>query len=167
VLPAARTAVTQLSSAIAKRVDAERTAALTTLTEREAQLRATPEVKLLPEGTVQQVLLLSTEARATIQSARFIPAIRDRISRYTSQDFPAQLALAAGYAASLTPKPKGKPTDGVEAPAPQPVAYVSASSLRVSTGLSYIATEADVDQWLAALRKAALAEIKNGKRISL
>ena len=167
VLPAARTAVAQLTAAISKRVETERSTALTTLAEREAQLRGLPEVKQLPEGTVQLVLHLTTEARATIQSARFIPAIRDRISRYTSQDFPAQLALAANHAALAAGPAPGKSPAGGEALPPQPTAFVAASSLRVSTGLSYIATEADVDQWLGALRKAALAEIKIGKRISL
>jgi hypothetical protein len=33
--------------------------------------------------------------------------------------------------------------------------------------LPFIATEADLEQWLAALRTAAQAELKNGNRISL
>jgi hypothetical protein len=33
--------------------------------------------------------------------------------------------------------------------------------------LPFIATEADLDQWLTALRTTAQAELKNGNRISL
>jgi hypothetical protein len=33
--------------------------------------------------------------------------------------------------------------------------------------LPFIATEADLDQWLAALRQAAQAELEKGNRLSL
>jgi hypothetical protein len=39
--------------------------------------------------------------------------------------------------------------------------------LRPHCDLPFIATEADLEQWLAALRTAAQAELKNGNRISL
>jgi len=167
VLPLARTALTQLRAAITKRLDAERTAGLSILDERETQLRATPEFQALPDAMIQQVLHLTKEARKTVNEARFIPGIRDRVSRYTSQDFPAQLALAARLAAALKAPPSDKPSGEVNEPAATSPLYLAASSLRVPCGLSYIATEADLDTWLAALRKAAQAELKNGNRISL
>jgi hypothetical protein len=45
--------------------------------------------------------------------------------------------------------------------------YIPASSLKADCGLPYVATEADIDRWLEALRKAAIIEIKKGTRISL
>jgi len=48
-----------------------------------------------------------------------------------------------------------------------PVRYTPATSLRAQCDLPFIATEADLDQWLAALRTAAQAELKKGNRISL
>jgi hypothetical protein len=33
--------------------------------------------------------------------------------------------------------------------------------------LPFLATEADLDQWIAALRKAAKAELKKGNRLNL
>ena len=63
------------------------------------------------------VLHLTEDARKTISAARFIPAIRDRISRYLSQDFPEQLALASRYAATLKAPPAGKPDGQVAEPA--------------------------------------------------
>lgn len=165
-LPNARTAVTQLTATISERLAKERLAALTTLSEREAQLRATPDFKKLNEASIKQVLQLTINATNTIQSARFIPAIRDRISRYTSQDFPTQLAIGANLAAALVESPSGQPAFEVSEPTKQ-TTYIAASALRAPCQLSYIANEADVDQWLAALRKAALSEIQKGNRISL
>ncbi|MFZ4683631.1 MAG: hypothetical protein ACOYMS_14080, partial [Terrimicrobiaceae bacterium] len=103
--------------------------------------------------------------RAAIQSARFVTGIRDRLQRYLTQDYPAQLALAARLAAPAPPPP-GKPGDKTPPPA-IPVRYTSATSLRPQCSLPYIATEADLDQWLAALRTAAHAELEKGNRISL
>jgi len=137
------------------------------LDERETQLRGTPELQALPAGSVQQVMHLTAEARKTITEARFVPAIRDRISRYTSQDFPTQLSLAAHFAAAHKAAASGKLADAVNEPVAKEPRYLAATSLRVACGLSYIATEADLDKWLAALRATAAKELANGNRISL
>jgi hypothetical protein len=168
VLPTARTALTQIRAEIAKHLDAERATGLGVLEVREVQLRATPELQSLPDASARLVLHLSEDARRTISAARFIPAIRDRISRYLSQDFPEQLALASRYAAALKAPLVGKPAAGqVAEPAAKEPSYVAATSLRVSCGLPYIATEADLDKWLAALRTTAASELARGNRISL
>jgi hypothetical protein len=104
-------------------------------------------------------------AREAIHSARFVTGIRDRLQRYLTQDYPAQLALASRLAAPAT-QPPGKPGDKTPPPTP-PVRYTSATSLRPQCSLPYIATEADLDQWLAALRAAAKVELEKGNRISL
>ncbi|MEO8848643.1 MAG: BREX system P-loop protein BrxC, partial [Casimicrobiaceae bacterium] len=57
VLPVARTALTQLRADIAQRLETERKKALAIIDEREAQLRATPEFKALPDSSVTQVLV--------------------------------------------------------------------------------------------------------------
>ncbi len=167
VLPLARTALTQVRTEIAKRLEAERTTALGILDERETQLRSTPEFQGLNDTSIQQVLRLTSEARKTIKEARFIPAIRDRVSRYTAQDYPTQLAVASNYAAA-TKSAASSPLPGAvqESPTKSPT-YVAATSLRASCGLSYIANEADLDKWLAALRSTAAAELAKGNRISL
>jgi hypothetical protein len=111
------------------------------------------------------VLALTVEAHAAISSARFVTGIRDRLSRYLTQDYPSQLALAAKLAAPAPTAP-GKPGEKTSPPAPS-VRYTPASSLRPQCSLPFIATEADLDQWLAALRQAAQAELEKGNRLSL
>ena len=116
---------------------------------------------------MQQVLQITLDARRTIKEARFIPAIRDRIARYTAQDFPTQLSLAARLAAALNAASSDQVGDEVNDPPAPEATYIAATSLRVSCALPYIASEADLDQWLAAVRAAAAAELKKGNRISL
>ena len=126
-----------------------------------ARLQAIEDFASLTEANRTQVLALTVEARAAIQSARFVTGIRDRLSRYLTQDYPAQLALLARLAAPPT-KPGDQPGDKTP-----PVRYTPATSLRPQCALPFIATEADLEQWLAALRTAAQAELAKGNRISL
>ena len=65
------------------------------------------------------------------------------------------LVLAARLAAALKTPPSDNPPGEFNEPAVTGPLYLAASSFRVPCGLSSIATEADLDTWLAALRKAA------------
>lgn len=165
VVPTAKAAVVKLRRTLADLLKTERDRALAAVDTQQARLQAIEDVALLNEAGRTQVLALTVEARAAIQSARFVTGIRDRLQRYLTQDYPAQLALAARLAAPAPPPP-GKPGDKSPPPA-TPVRYTSATSLRPQCSLPYIATEADLDQWLAALRSAARAELEKGNRISL
>ena len=162
-VPKAKTAVAKLRGLLADLLKAERDRALATVDAQSARLQAIEDFKRLNEAHRTQVLALTVEARAAIQSARFVTGIRDRLQRYLTQDYPSQLALAARLAA---PPVSEKPGEKNPPPAPA-VRYTPASSLRPQCSLAYIATEADLDQWLAALRKAAQAELEKGHRISL
>ena len=72
-----------------------------------------------------------------------------------------QLALLARLGA-----PPAAPGGQISDKTP-PIRYTSATSLRPQCNLPFIATEADLDQWLASLRTAVQAELKKGHRISL
>ena len=165
VVPQAKAAVAKVRGLLASLLKAERHQALGTLDAQSARLQSIEDFKRLNEADRTRVLALSVEARAAIQSARFVTGIRDRLQRYLTQDYPAQLALAARLAVP-GPSGPGKPGEKTPPPAP-PVHYTPSNSLRPQCGLPYIATEAELDQWLAALREAAQAELKKGNRISL
>jgi hypothetical protein len=162
IVPKAKSAVSKLRGILSDLLNGERNQTLAILETQTARLQAVEDFKQMNEVDRVQVLAPTVEARAAIQSARFVTGIRDRLQRYLTQDYPAQLALAARLAA---PGPTAPGNPG-EKTAP-PVHYTPATSLRPQCSLPYIATEADLDQWLAALRKAAQAELKNGNRISL
>ena len=163
-VPAAKATVTRLRSLLAELLKIERDQALATLDAQQTRLHAVDDFAALDASARQQVTASSLVARESIQSARFVTGIRDRLQRYTTQEYPAQLALASRLA--TPPPPPAKPGAATPAP-PPPVHYTAATSLRPQCALPYIVTEPDLDQWLAALRAAALAELKAGNRISL
>jgi hypothetical protein len=116
-------------------------------------------VKVAKEDA-SRVFAKSTEARAAISSEKFITGIRDRISRYRSSDYPAQLSLIAELA-----EPKAA-EGGKKAAAPAAV-YIPLSSLPLKCSLPFIGSQADLDQWVDALKAAATKELEKGNRISL
>lgn len=162
-VPLAKAAVAKLQAAIADLLDLERQNAQSVLDDHEQRLKALPDFDTLDSAAKTQVLAKSTEARAAVATARFVTAIRDRVNRYRSIDYPAQLELAASLAAPApVPTGAGEPT-----PPPPAPTYVPATSLRTKCKLPFLSNEAEIDEWLAALRESAVTEIKQGKRLSL
>jgi hypothetical protein len=167
VLPVAKAAVARLRGLLVDLLSTERDKALAALDEQESRLRTVEDFGSLSESLRDQVLAPTVAARSAIKSARFVTGIRDRLQRYNRQDYPDQLALAAKLALPA-PKPVvGDITAAVSAPAPVPVVYTTAASLRPKCSLPYISTQAELEEWLTALRIAAQAELDKGKRISL
>ena len=166
VVPAAKAAVTQLRRRITELLASERQSATTVIDDHEQRLRELPDFAKLDPKAQAQVLAKSGEASATLSTARFVTAIRDRLNRYRSQDYPAQLALASQLAAP-PPEPIKAGDKTPTAPAPVSPAYVPATSLRAKCSLPFLSSENDIDQWIAALRQAALDELAKGHRISL
>lgn len=164
-IPAAKAAVAKLRDALEKLLSEERSKAAAAIDAQQARLEAVEDYQRLDDSNRERVLKPSIDARTAIQAARFVSGIRDLLQRYNTQDYPAQLALAS----RLVPvEPGEKGGEGEKPrPEPQPADYVPAASLRPQCELPYIATEAELDQWLAALREAAAEEIKKGNRISL
>lgn len=164
-VPAARIAVTKLRGYISDMLVEERERAESKLNDCVSRLQTIPDFVALDASAQEQVLALSHEALSTIQTERFAPSIRDRLSRYTTREYPAQLALASRLAVE-----RNKPAPGAKqdtTPPAAPVHYTPAASLRPQCGLTFISTEAELDQWLAALKKTAQSELDQGNRISL
>ena len=166
VLPTAKAAVLKVRTLIDTLLASVRAAAADTLGEREAQLQGLPDFIKLDASGQEQVLAKLNEVRAVIASARFVAAIRDRLARYISEEYPAQLALAARLAAPPVPPAPDPGGDSEPARPPEPH-YIPVGRVRVTSGLPYIATEAELDQWLIELRRAIARELSQGNRISL
>jgi len=167
VIPDAKAAVTLVRALIDAKLTEERLRSTAVLEEHETKLKAVPDFARLGDPQKTQVLQKSDEIRQSLKSARFISAIRDRLARYTSTDYPAQLTLL-NRLATPTPLPGDYPgTTGGKPPKVTEPRFIPATSLKVECDLPYVTTEEDLDRWLAALRKIALAEIKKGVRISL
>lgn len=166
VVPNAKSAVGRLRSMLADMLTAERDRGVGVVDEHESRLKADVEFTELTEPARSRVLASSVAARADLQAARFVSGVRDRLSRYTASEYPAQFTLLAQLAAEEAAKRR---TDEGrdEPPPPPPVQYTTAASLRPVCSFSYVANVEQLDQWLAALRALAQAELAKGNRISL
>jgi hypothetical protein len=160
LLPVAKAAVASIKEMIDVRLSEERVKALSEIASDEGKIQALEDYGRLDESQQAQVLGRSRKAREAIGAERFISGVRDRFSRYLSQDYPAQLELVARLVAADGDE-KGKETGEVA------VRFVPAASLKADCGLPYISKEEEIDPWLKALRAAAVAELAKGNRISL
>ena len=100
---------------------------------------------------------VSARAKADLAAARSLPALRERLGRYLNSDYNAQ--LAGIYQLAQEAEGSGATT--------REIRVIAASALETGLDLVTIASEAELERWLAALREAALAELKKGNRISL
>lgn len=167
LVPAAKAAVTKLRGRLADVLTKERELALAALADYESRLRSISEFSSLDDSAQQQVLAPLVTARKAIENDRFVASIRDRIQRHGSQEYPAQLALASRLATPAPKKRSGTKAGSSSVPPPPPVVYTPAANLRPQCALTYIATKAELEEWLEALRVAAQAELDKGHRISL
>lgn len=160
VIPEAKEAMNRVAGLIDTRLKAERETATAILDEHERKLRETPEFAKVAKGDAERVFAKSSEARAAITSEKFITGIRDRINRYRGIDYPAQLSLIAELS-------EPKVTEGGKK-APTPAAeFIPLTSLSVQCPLPFIGSQADLDQWVEAVKAAVTKELEKGKRISL
>jgi hypothetical protein len=167
VVPTAKAAVARLRGLIADVLTTERDRALAEVDGHEGNLKAHADFLALDAAAQERVLAASRAARTEIQAARFVTGVRDRVQRFGTRDYPEQLTLAAKLATPpVPPKRAGEPGEPTPPP-PPPVEYISASRLRPTHTGSTVANEAELDEWLGALRAAAVIELNNGKRITL
>lgn len=168
VVPDARAAMSKLRPLIEQKLHKQRQRALEQLEERTARLTESSEFAQLNEPDRQRVLERTETARAEIEAAQQMTSIRDRIQRYFDEDYPAQLALATQLAAAGTPTSAEESSGALATPSSAPpLQYTPVTSIKAECGLSYIATQEQLEEWLDALRQAALSELAKGNRISL
>ena len=167
-MPTAKSAVTRLRTMLADKLTEERHRGVGVLDEHESRLKAEFEFAELTEPARSRVLASSVAARTDLQAARFVSGVRDRLNRYTASEYPAQLTLLAQLAAEEAAKHrKGDGKDEPPPPPAPPVQYTTSASLRPVCSFYYVANVEQLDQWLAALRALAQAELAKGNRISL
>lgn len=159
-LPEARAAMTQVTQLIEARLKEEREKALADIRSSEDKIKAMPEFAELDEAEQAEVLANSVSACEDIESERFISAVRDRLARYQSRQYPAQLELVSSLA-------RRRADGGDDKPDEPTVRYIAAASLKADCGLAVITDESELDRWLAALKAAATAELAKGNRLSL
>lgn len=155
LIPQATTAITELQQQLEQRLLQAQAQALHEISEQEARLKADVDFqKLDPEQQVE-VLAPTAAAKSDVQGSTKPGTALLRLNRYRSDEVPKQLQRMAALAA---PKDASPPAE---------ITVVAASALKVSCPLSQITNEAQLGQWLEALRAAARRELDQGHRISL
>jgi hypothetical protein len=155
LIPQANNAMAELQKQLEQRLQRAQAQALQEINEQEARLKADAEFQKLDPEQQTEVLASTTAARADVQSAFKPGTALLRLNRYRSEEVPRQLQRISALAMP----------SGAEEPAP--ITVVAASALKPACPLSQISNEAELDQWLEALRAAVRKELEQGHRISL
>jgi hypothetical protein len=155
LIPQATNALTELQKQLEQRLQQAQAKALQEISEQEERLKADADFqKLDPEQQVE-VLAPTAAAKSDVQGSTKPGTALLRVNRYRSDEVPKQLQRMAALAAPKDASP------------PPVITVVAASALKVSCPLSQITNEAQLGQWLDALRTAARRELDQGHRISL
>jgi len=155
LIPQANNAMAELQKQLAQRLQQAQAQALQEISEQEARLTADADFQKLDSQQQTEVLAPTTAAKADVQRASKPGTALLRVNRYRNEEVPRQLQRLSSLAS-----PPGA-TDQ------KPITVVPASALRTGCRLSQISNEAELNQWLEALRSAARQELAQGHRISL
>jgi hypothetical protein len=155
LIPQASNAMTDLQQQLQQRLLQVQAKALQEISEQEARLKVDADFQKLDPEQQAEVLAPTAAAKSDVQGSTKPGTALLRLNRYRSDEVPKQLQRLATLA---TP-----PQIGPAAP----VTVVAASALKVHCPLSQITNEAELGQWLDALRASAQAELDQGHRISL
>jgi hypothetical protein len=154
LIPQANGAMAQLKEQLLQRLQEAQAVAVRQIEAEEAKLRAESGFQQLEAAEQEQVLKVTTQAKADVQNDASPGRVSLRVARYCQREYPAQLQRLASLAA---------PNEVDEPPIP----VIPTSSLKVSCSLGQITNSQELQQWLEALRLAAQAELDAGHRISL
>jgi hypothetical protein len=155
LIPQATNAMSELQQQLELRLQQAQAKALQEISEQEERLKADADFQKLDPEQQAEVLAPTAAAKSDVQGSNKPGTALLRVNRYRSDEVPKQLQRMAALAAPKDASP------------PAVITVVAASTLKVSCPLSQITSEAELGQWLEALRTAARRELDQGHRISL
>ncbi|MBE2233048.1 MAG: BREX system P-loop protein BrxC [Anaerolinea sp.] len=147
---------------VAARVQQERASAGAAVEARWQQLAALPEFGAL-SADLQAVLRQPFDQLArTLAAHTLIAVIRDELRRFEQERYPRLLSDLTDW---LEPAPTLQPAGDLAIA--ERIEYVSRHALEIPFQKAWLADEKDVDAYLAALKKALMAPIREGKRVQI
>ena len=142
----------------------ERKAVTTAVDECSAKVAQTPEFQALSSDDQAHIKRNIDSHKAGLDSVKMIPILRDRANGAKLDLLPRILAEVERLSRP-TPQPQPNPDMNERpAPAPQPT-YVNASEIKVGFAKPYLTEEADVEQYVDAMKKTLLEQIRAGKKV--
>jgi hypothetical protein len=142
----------------------ERKAVITAIDECSSKVAQTPEFQALSADDQAHIKRNIDSHKAGLDSVKMIPILRDRANGAKLDLLPRILAEVERLSQPAT-QPQSDPGIGeTPAPAPQPT-YVNASEIKVGFVKPYLTEEADVEQYVDAMKKTLLEQIRAGKKV--
>lgn len=142
----------------------ERKAVITAIDECSAKVAQTPEFQALSADDQAHIKRNIDSHKAGLDSVKMIPILRDRANGAKLDLLPRILAEVERLSRPAT-QPQPKPgMNEPPAPAPQPT-YVNASEIKVGFAKPYLTEEADVEQYVDAMKNTLLEQIRAGKKV--
>ncbi len=167
-----KTLFDNLQAKVATLVQQERTAATQTVAARWERLKGMAEFTDLTLDQQAQLQQPFDELTRTIERQTLIAVMRDTLRRFDEREYQALLRKMTVWAQPV-PVPPPPPVNGpgpiasVDIIAESPVEYVTQRMLPVTFDKAWLADEADVDRYLAALRQALMQALNDGKRVQI
>lgn len=156
--------------ALQNQLSDEKANASARLDELEQRLQATEEYQRLSEADQKVLALPFGDARQAIYGGKRIAMIRDQSRHFEDTRF-QQLLMQLEQLAKPPVQPEPTPVPGSStAPAKPPVAQpklIAARTIKVSYGKPWLASEAELDDYLRQQREAWLKEIRAGNRVQV
>lgn len=170
----------EAQEAIASQIETERSQAQAQIHDWQRQCLGQAGHETLSPEQRQQLEAIFAQGSASLKDETLIASIRDRLRRFEEGEYRRALALFVQWTQPPTPDRSGRkvtekdaspygesskidlPPDGQP---PYPV--VGLRKVSISFPKPLLETEADVDQYLAAMKRALLEEIRSGKRIQV
>lgn len=160
--------VEQLRGEIAQRVSQEIAHAQAQAQSLQIKLQNAEGFAALSEEQQQRLMQPFRDFEAEVAQQEIVDVIQNKLSRFEDQTYSGLLSQLDRW---VQPSPVGPKKTGEEpgtgGVAEKGVEYVTCKSVAIQFDKAYLADEADVADYLAAMKEALLAEIRNGKRIQI
>ena len=175
-----KTLIDTLGATVSAQIAAEVTQAREAVNTLKSRLCNMAEFSALPLEQQQQLTQPFDTFESSIAQQTLIAVVRDTLRQFEDTTYQLLLSQMTTWAQPASPP---TPAGGRSKAAPStysvanssskpkaaetPIKYVSSRSVQVSFDKAWLADEADIDRYLAAMRQALLAEIQDGKRIQI
>ena len=156
-LQQAKTKLETLRGEVVQVITKARADAAARVEQARSSVRVPPDFTALAPEEQSSVLKPFATAIEQLQKERLAPVIRQIADRIANETLPRQLQMVGELAASKKPGSLKEP----------PVQYVSARHISIVFSKAILESEADLDTYLIALKKAYTTELKSNNRITL
>lgn len=166
-MQAAKTDLTELKQAIQERIDQERTTARDAINSSRQKLIGMDEFSAMSPTDQASIEEQITQALQQIDHGKLIAVIRDKRRTFEEQTYPRLLDRVTRPPAVEPPPRDDESDDDVPVPVVVPSRIVRVKEIQVDLKHPLVTNEAELDVYLAALRKAVLEELQQGNRIQV